>query len=601
VVRIAISNIFIPVVLLSVLAVPAPASAATDYTWSGAGSGNWSNQENWLGGVAPSGTVGTLTFPYLGFPSLESDPYETKNDLVGISVNAMDIAGGFPNQGKPPPPNSDYVITGHQIPLGEGGITVTPPIQAEDRRTETEIRAPLLLNAPQTWTINGDVKGTGYLDVFGDVSGPSQELNVTLNNGDLRVGADLETAAINFTGTGSVNLGGFLAGRFPFGALNGDSGNPVTIGPGLSLFDENTTQFDKYPYDLGALTLAADTLLQVGEPEYNAAVTLPVNGGISFSPTSQLSMLFNSHIAATGPVNLNGASLRIGDGTILINGAPACNVLDVDTLIETTGTLTGTFQGIPDGALIPVHCGLPVDSLARVNYTPHSVIATLLQRTSTAVEVSNTTPSAGGSVTATATVTGERVGDGTAPGSVSFFDGGVPIAGCSAQPLSPQGLASSASCELSFPNTGNHEITASYSGSPNFLASASKTPRIIVVGPAGPGAHQGAGHGVAPLSRTIRIKANGATSIKLDCREEASCEGTLALTVQGNKRIRKIASKRFSIAMGKQTVEMRLNGAGRWLLARAGGRLHATLLIGGDGGGGKRRVALLLMGPRARR
>lgn len=539
----------------------------------------------------PSGSVGTLSFPFVGFKPHN----QSENDLIGISANAMEITGGFPSHSIAE--SSIYEIEGNQIGLGEGGITVTPAVEAT-AWTETDIMAPLLLSAPQTWTVNGNAIGTGYLHIDGDVSGPSQALSVALNTGTLAVGGDIETAAISLSGTGSVDLGAAL-GNHPVGALNGNNGNPVNVGAGVSLFDQNTNAFDSKTYDLGALTLAEGALLELGQPEFNAPVALGVNGGVGFSSSSQLSLLFNSHITASGPVNLNETSLSLKDGSILIDGSPACDITDVDTLIETTGTLTGTFAGIPNGTVISVPCGLPVDALARVNYTPHAVIATLLQRTTTALEVSDTTPPAGRPVTATATVTGERVGEGNAGGTVSFFDGGAPIPGCSAQPLSPQENVALASCELSFPAPGTHEITAAYSGSSTFLASTSSTPRVIVVGPPGPEPRRSHGHVVSLLRKTIRVNASGAASLGLDCRGEASCRGTLRLTVS-RKKATTIGTARFSIAPGKHTIEVKLNRAGKRLLAGSGGRLKATLIIG-DGAVKQRRVHLVLTGRRAGR
>ena len=584
-----------PVALLALLAAPAAASAA-DYTWSGVAEqepvSSWSNPENWLGGVVPSGSVGTLSFPFVGF----KPHYKSENDLIGISANAMEITGGFPSHSVYPE-SSIYEIEGNQIGLGEGGITVTPAVEAT-AWTETDIMAPLLLSAPQTWTVNGNANGTGYLHIDGDVSGPSQALSVALNTGTLAVGGDIETGAISLSGTASVDLGAAL-GNYLVGALNGNNGNPVNVGAGVSLFDQNTNASDSNTYDLGALTLAEGALLKLGQPDYNAPVALPVNGGIILSPNSQLSLLFNSRIAATGPVNLDGARLNIEVGTTLINGAPACNVLDVYTLISTTAMLTGTLAGIPDGTVISVPCGLPVDALARVNYTPHAVIATLLQRTTTGLEVSDTTPPAGRPVTATATVTGERVGEGNAGGTVSFFDGGAPIPGCSAQPLSPQENVALASCELSFPAPGTHEITAAYSGSSTFLASTSSTPRVIVVGPPRPEPRRRHGHAGTHLRKTIRVNASGAAALSLDCRGEASCRGTLRLTVS-RKKATTIGTARFSIAPGEHTIEVKLNRTGKRLLAGSGGRLKATLIIG-DGAVKQRLVDLVLTGRRAGR
>ena len=52
---------------IAMLLVPAVAGAATSFTWTGEGPINpgWSSPEDWEGGSAPSGEVGTLTFPVL--------------------------------------------------------------------------------------------------------------------------------------------------------------------------------------------------------------------------------------------------------------------------------------------------------------------------------------------------------------------------------------------------------------------------------------------------------------------------------------------------------------------------------------------------------
>jgi hypothetical protein len=196
-------------------------------------------------------------------------------------------------------------------------------------------------------------------------------------------------------------------------------------------------------------------------------------------------------------------------------------------------------------------------------------------------------------------VKGERSGDGTAPGSISFFDGGAPIAGCSAQPLSPYETAAVASCDLSFPTAGTHEITAAYAGSPIFLASTSSTPRVIDVQPASPGEHKSGGLGISLLSKTILVRSSGVASVKLDCRGQASCDGTLTLAVKRGKGTRTIGTAHFSIATGAHRIKVKLNTTGKRLLAGAGGRLEETLLIGGSGGGGQSRVDLVLTDPRA--
>jgi len=90
------------------------------------------------------------------------------------------------------------------------------------------------------------------------------------------------------------------------------------------------------------------------------------------------------------------------------------------------------------------------------------------------------------------------------------------------------------------------------------------------------------------------VKASGAASVNLDCRGQASCDGTLTLTVKRNKGTTTIASTRFSIPTGAHRIKVKLNATGQRLLAGAGGRLKPTLLIGGSDGTGQRRVDLVL-------
>lgn len=92
--------------------------------------------------------------------------------------------------------------------------------------------------------------------------------------------------------------------------------------------------------------------------------------------------------------------------------------------------------------------------------------------TTTTLTVSNATPTAGETVTYTATVTPADISFAPS-GSVAFLDGGAPIEGCSAQPLSQSVSSSTATCQVSYPGAGSHQMSASYGGDVNYLASAS--------------------------------------------------------------------------------------------------------------------------------
>src|SRR5207302_511945 len=79
-----------------------------------------------------------------------------------------------------------------------------------------------------------------------------------------------------------------------------------------------------------------------------------------------------------------GAMLRVQGGTFPTGGGslicPTLHVGDVDTLLTTTGLLTGTFGGVANGATQTVNCdgGGGVAPTVRINYTSQAVTATVL-------------------------------------------------------------------------------------------------------------------------------------------------------------------------------------------------------------------------------
>ncbi len=371
-----------------------------------------------------------------------------------------------------------YWIGGAPITLGEGGLTATPN-PGEPAWTAAKLGLPILLGAPQTWSISGDAY-EGLLYVDGRVTGPSDPLEFSLNYATVNVGTDMEAGSMSLAGSGSVYLGS-SEGRHLDGVLNGGDGNPVNVGTGVKVFDEDTNGANESANSLGALTLADHSVLQLGQPPVAGTVVLGVNGGVNLSPTSKVSMLYNSRIHASGPVNLDGAELFIEDGFKLIDGTPTCDVLEEDTLISTTGVLTGTFRGIPDGALVPLTCeGMRVAPEARITYTAHAVIASLVERTTTALEVSNPAPTVGQPVTFTATVSPERHGEGVPSGTVEFLDGSQQIDGCSAQSIIPGSSASTASCTVAYPEAGAHSISTTYLGEAGYVNSSSSAQNVTV-------------------------------------------------------------------------------------------------------------------------
>jgi hypothetical protein len=456
--------------IASVLA-PASASALTDYTWVGAaapGSANWSSATNW-GGSAPSGSVGTLTFPALTSGACTATPptatcYASTNDVVGLNASGISIDDG-----------ESYVIDGNAITLGSGGITAAPSA-SDTGFGGPSFNAPITLGASQTWSVTG---GSNNQQItVAKVDGAADNLTIDFASEPfLTIEDHAEVGTFTVSSQGVVSLNS--------ASLNGATGNAVDLSHGGGLFVSGGASSS------GPLSLNEDSL-QVGAASASAVATLAVNGGITLGSTNHTSLYINhsgtvpgtdySQISATGNVSLGGASLQVWalckPGTALTPG-------DVDTLITTTGSLSGTFSGVPDGTTVQAQClpgaGETAPSV-KINYTAHTVTATVVTGgsggttvpSSTSLHTSSGTPAIGEVVTYTARVIPQVFAGAEPSGSVEFFDGGSPIPGCSAQPLTESQSGSTATCMASYPAAGTHTISATYLGDA-FYASSTTT------------------------------------------------------------------------------------------------------------------------------
>ena len=472
------------------LLLPSIAAASTNYTWTGAaasGTENWSDGTNWEGS-APSGTVSTLTFPALTSGACTGEPptatcYESHNDVNGLNVNALAIDDGV-----------GYFIEGNEIILGSGGITASP--SANDYFGSPELGLPITLSAAQTWSIKSGAEAQELI-VNGNVSsGTPDTLNVSFSGTSGFPFLDLYESNAEVGAVLVKGKGGVVVGK----SLNGTDGNSVSLSEGAqlySLFGRDTT--------IGPLTTTEDNGVFVGQIFEGGAGTLAVNGGVTFDSTSGLGVDINqpgtvagvdfSQLSAAGAVNLGSAHLSLGDGEFgRENSCEALTPGDVDTLVTTTGSLTGTFSGIPNETTVPVECfGNGTSPTARINYTAHTVTATILTAgvagppipTATALHISNAAPAIGEAVTYAATVTPEAFVNNEPSGSVEFLDGGQPIAGCAAQLLTQGASSSTAKCTLSYPAAGAHSITVSYLGAGHFDGSSSVPQNLNVQAGAG--------------------------------------------------------------------------------------------------------------------
>jgi hypothetical protein len=456
----------------------------------------WSQAANWAGS-APAGSVDALEFPALTDAACTANPpagtcYQSFNDEPGVASGALSIDDG-----------AGYDIGGNAVTLGAGGLTAAP--SAGDPASVDELYSslglPIVLSAPQTWTVTGGSANQQLL-VTGALTGPAVDpLTVALpdDNAGLTV-TDAELGPVMVVGGGATS-GGFVkigyfddAGTLVPGSLNATDSNLVKVTQGAGLLSLDGT--------IGPLD-SIDGLVQVGQADQ--AGKLGVNGDLAFDDESGLLTFLGdgaaggtdySQVTASGTVDLGDATLGLVDAEN--PGGNACEQLtpgDVDTLISATAGLTGQFNNVSGGATVPLACpgsgGTP--PTVKILYTANAVTATIVTSgtpgapTTTALAADQAAPVTNQPITLTATVTSAGAADPL--GTVEFVDdaGGhsVPIPACIAQGLGGTGSTRTATCTASFAATDAPQVSAVYlpaDGSP--LAGSQASDLALNVAPA---------------------------------------------------------------------------------------------------------------------
>ena len=149
-----------------------------------------------------------------------------------------------------------------------------------------------------------------------------------------------------------------------------------------------------------------------------------------------------------GGVNVAGCSAQV----VPVSGKATCVT---NTLAIGANTITAIYSG---DANFAASTSLPFTQTVNQGATTTKVVSSL------------NPSSTGVTVTFTATVTAVAPASGTRTGTVAFEDGGVAIAGCSAQIV---GAAGTATCATNALAAAAHTITAVYSGDGNFTTSTS--------------------------------------------------------------------------------------------------------------------------------
>lgn len=348
----------------------------SDYTWSGDegsadnfGGQYWNNPANWVQGVIPYGTVGTLTFPQLYVCDSTSCDCSTScgcgygycsaiNNIPGLTANALVADSSYP-----------YEISGDGLTLGAGGLTVEGELSGAT--TPSTLNLPLTLGAPQSWTI--DDAATPFA---GAVSG-DEPLTVAFNAGSSLIpSGGIEVGNVTATGAGGFYLNGNMA-------VNATSSRSVELEAGAGI------EADRSDNSVGAVTVDANGWLSVGGIA-DGGSTLDVEGDLRFNSNSELDLsvaspgteagLDYSQLAATGDVNLSGAALYVSQGADNQGYCDNLNPGDAITLLRASGSITGTFANYPNGASVDIANGCDTsteDATGTISYSANAVTLTI--------------------------------------------------------------------------------------------------------------------------------------------------------------------------------------------------------------------------------
>jgi hypothetical protein len=202
-------------------------------------------------------------------------------------------------------------------------------------------------------------------------------------------------------------------------------------------------------------------------------VGLTTSSSGALSPSNTISVVFNPNfiLAAGQPVTFTGFGLSCPAANDFVNGNVVTVTLATGCTLanSTSGTLsipgiTNPSSGTYSNATFSV--ATSQDTSAVSSASAIVIGAASSSSSSTAVTVSPTPTPPIGPVTLTATVS-----PSTATGSVTFFNNGSPITGCTTVNLS----SAAAKCTTSYTSTGNTSYVAVYSGNASFTGSTSAT------------------------------------------------------------------------------------------------------------------------------
>jgi hypothetical protein len=508
------------------VALAASSTAATDYTFTGAG-GAWSTGSNWAGGVAPVSPAGTLSLPASSCSSTACP--STTDDISGLSASTLSIQEPSVTSGSPP--TGWYLEGTDSLTLTSGLIDSLTQQTGPLSFDATRIGLPISLGAANTWTVDGSAVVLGD----GGVSG-NQSLAINLAHGgsvDFN-GASNEVGALTINGSGTQE---FVTVESD---LNGTNGHAVALN-GAALSGSST------PGATAAIGALATSNGASVSPASNGTSAFLSAASAAFDPSSSADFTITGsgttagtdydQLISTGAINLAGAQLSISDG---VGGGSECptplNGGNVYTLVSATGTLSGTFANAPDGALIADACNSSTSY--RINYhesgSPQTVTATV---TGTPPPTHNLSVSlvGGGSGSLASTPAGI-----SCPGTCShdYTTGTVvtltatPDSGWTFAGWSGGGCSGTGTCQVTM--SSDQTVTATFTGPTLGVSLAGLGSGTVTSSPAGISCPAGACSHEYAAGTVVTLTAAAASGSTFTGWSGAGCSGTATCQVAMN-------------------------------------------------------------------
>ena len=322
-----------------------PQALAASETWSGSGgNGNWSNTNNWVGGVAPGSTSSTSSADVAVFNAAIANGWGNSGTPVVIDSATQNI-GGITFTGAA----GNYTIGstgGNSLLLSSAGNILLSSSLASTNAVET-INAPLVLEGASgsysfvNNSADGAGAGAGTLDFGGGITGVGAGATV-LNlmgantNGNTISGVigngSATTVAVTKAGSGTWNL----TGANTYTGATTVSAGTLVLNFGGSGAPANNIVSSSSVLTMGGGTLQVNGASGVANNQTFASTAVTAGQSVISAAPSAGSMLPTVNLGALTMQGVAGAGVEfVGSATI-----GASNVA-----VPATGTITTTSSG----------------------------------------------------------------------------------------------------------------------------------------------------------------------------------------------------------------------------------------------------------------